>query len=346
MKEVIHKPQESRVLQPKPGKNQPPLEQILATYYKPLQRTSAVIQRNGGDIESGAGEGPYGAPNLNSQVYLAPHIKGFKESIKQGEPTGRTILDGMLLNHYMVVRNGTQYQLPIRAVIDPYGGTRHERALRVEPFGGNQGWNDYKRNIESVLDHDALKMSRNRTLGHEYFEEAGEPLNATPTEGVDPYTTVDDAHVSKSVYFRIPKTERWRAQGTISIVDSVKALTSKPNLNLRNPKSDSAKREMAGTIVIETNDIRGNFNEIEQQIKDRIVAAQAEFIKAYYPKTTFTEEDFGKGSEILLMSVKLMAQQVLERNLLETIRYIRKDGRSRQDQQFDIMLLLGAHNKI
>lgn len=340
MKEVIHKPQESRVLQPKPGKNQPPLEQILATYYKPLQRTSAVIQRNGGDIESGEGKGPYGAPDLSSQVYLAPYIRGFKES------TGRTMLDGMLLNHYMVVRNGTQYQLPIRAVINPYRGKRHERALRVEPFGGNQGWDDYKCNIESVLDHDALKMSRNRTLGHEYFEEAGEPLNATPTEGVDPYTTVDDAHVSKSVYFRIPKTERWNAQGTISIVDSVKALTSKSNLNLGNPKSDPAKREMAGTIVIETNDIRGNFNEIEQQIKDRIVVAQTEFIKAYYPKTTFTPEDFDEGSEILLMSVKLMAQQVLERNLLETIRYIRKDGRSRQDQQFDIMLLLGAHNII
>lgn len=310
MKEVIHKPQESRVLQPKPGKNQPPLEQILATYYKPLQRTSAVMQRNGGDIESGAGKGPYGAPNLNSQVYVAPHLRGFTESLN----TGRTMLDGMLLNHYMVVRNGTQYQLPIRAVINPYGGTRHERALRVEPFGGNQGWNDCTRNIKSDPDHDALKMSRNRTLGHEYFEEAGEPLNATPTEGVDPYTTVDDAHVSKSVYFRTPKTERWKAQGTISIVDSVKALTSKPNQNLRNLESDPAKREMAGTIVIETNDIRGNFNEIEQQIEDRIVAAQTEFIEANYSETTFTEEDFGEGSEILLMSVKLMAQQVLERN--------------------------------
>lgn len=288
MKEAIHHQPESHTIQSGSGKNQASIHDILADYRITTQRLSSQVAQRVGDIESGEGIPPYGEASIRG-------------TFSKDRNRDRTRMNGALLNHYMVVRNGEQYQFPIRAVNNPYNSRRNARALRPEPFGGNQSWTSFTGiNSEGGTADEKLKRSRNLTLATEYREEAGTAM------------TVDDTKVDKSVFFR--SGAEWPAQGTTSIVRSDTALTSSINPNLAIDAAP-AQKEMAGTIVIDTTDIETQ--EIvgaETEIKAKIQVAQAAFVQAHHQGVLYTPEDFGNNSEILLMLVHLIAQQVVERN--------------------------------
>lgn len=288
MKEAIHHQPESHTIQSGSGKNQASIHDILADYRITTQRLSSQVAQRVGDIESGEGIPPYGVARVGG-------------TFSKDRNKDRTRMDGALLNHYMVVRNGEQYQFPIRAVNDPYTGEINARALRPEPFGGNQSWRSFTGiNSPRITADQKLKRSRNLTLATEYREEAGTGM------------TVGDAEVDKSVFFR--SGGRWRAQGTTSIVRSDTALTSSINPNFA-IDATPAQKEMAGTIVIDTTDIVTQvIVDAETEIKAKIQVAQAAFVQAHHQGVRYTPEDFGGNSEILLMLVHLIAQQVVERN--------------------------------
>lgn len=336
MKEAISKPQESRVIQPKSTMSQLNMEQLLANYHSTVHN-SMVVQRVPGAIESGDGIRPYGIVNLNTPQGTPQNVRGYQQGRRNRQPIDTTLLDGMTLKHYMVVQNGTQFQFAIRAIANPYTRQQHERALRPEPIGGTQSWAD-------TTARSSPQTGRNRTLGAEYFEETGSLLN--PQVGAQPSaatekTTVTDANVKKSVYFR--GRNNFNAQGTVSIVESQAALNSTVNPNLTVPTATASQKEMKGTIVIDTANINGQDEDtVATEIKNRIIRAQKEFIitntsaaeratlniAGGTPAATAFDgqgndlyiypagmiEDFGNGSEILLMLVQLIAKQVVARN--------------------------------
>ncbi|MCD8264916.1 MAG: DUF4157 domain-containing protein [Tannerellaceae bacterium] len=117
-----HLPHEAwHVIQQKQGRVQPTmqLQGVYVNDQAALEKEAdemgrkAVVHRVGSEIESGVGAPHYGAP-VPASLDFSPDRKG---RTRVAVPLSKTT---SLLNHYMVVRNGTQYQLPIRAVYDPY----------------------------------------------------------------------------------------------------------------------------------------------------------------------------------------------------------------------------------
>ncbi|MCC8144032.1 MAG: hypothetical protein LUD02_12805 [Tannerellaceae bacterium] len=135
-----------------------------------------------------------------------------------------------------------------------------------------------------------------------YKEEPGVPFNIT------------DDQIEKSVFFDT-KDPYWDVKGTVSIV-SLGALAPPVNPNLKT--GTPAQKEMAGTIVIDTKDIKEqNEKVIAGLIQEEIKKQQSAFITTNYSGVAkITIENFETGSEILNMLIYLIAQQVAGRNKL------------------------------
>lgn len=178
-----------------------------------------------------------------TRVGIAPHLDALE---KDTNP---------LLKHYMVVKNGTSYQLPIKHLSMPKENTDGEgttftpnagnedrrRGGQPEGFGGNQDWDD-----ELVQDNQInLAASRDATLRHEYQEEARRPTGLG-----------DNARLASSKYFNAG----W-AVGTMSVVSTDRPLDV--DGFRRSPEGDVERygeAEMAGTITIDCEDLFGRLH--------------------------------------------------------------------------------------
>jgi Domain of unknown function (DUF4157) len=153
--------------------------------------------------------------------------------------------NGSILKHYMVVKNGSLYQFPIKHVFQPreqalnvFNPNPYNRLGRVltsgnrggqpEGFGGNT---DLQNN--QVQNNQNLTDLRNETLNHEYQEEnhahGGANLNIT----------------------RAKKFGSAFGAGTLSIATTDQALVAGNNAHALANTANRGEAEMAGTVVID-----------------------------------------------------------------------------------------------
>ena len=236
-----------------------------------------------------------------------------------------------ILKHYMVVKNGTTYQLPVKHFYQPgyVGGDLHwipndaqnhlhrapndhrenppteaatykGRSNQPEGFGGNQDWDD-----ELIRDGQInVFASRNATLWDEYQEESGRALAA-------------DATIASSKYY----TSQWSV-GTMSIISTNQILdavgfTSSPPGNVLS----RGLAEMAGTITIDCSDLLGKVRIgdrqkttewLEQEIGGKIIERRNALLEAIGVNTRRMSSPFWRKAGILSHLVTMIAEDLIE----------------------------------
>ena len=155
-----------------------------------------------------------------------------------------------LLKHYMVVKNGAKYQFPIKHVYTPRenqswrrnmpttytpnaGNRDTHRGGQPEAFGGNHDLN------QNQTLNQSLTTSRDATLNKEYAEE-----NSDQNRG--------GLQVQSSKKF----TSNWAA-GTLSIASTDQDIQEGYQTNANQDSQNRGETEMAGTVVIDCDDLVG-----------------------------------------------------------------------------------------
>jgi len=227
----------------------------------------------------------------------------------------------VLLKHYMVVKDGTKYQLPVKHFRKPVcdykkrkwtvgtgeamGGNR---GGQPEAFGGTQDWKEAFQDWNELIKKGQnkplegariLEEARKETLIKEYAEESGkEVAYAKNMLDLNPPTV-------KKIF-----TSAWGA-GTLSVVPVVAGGLLQIGDSQRLPvyplsnKNDRGRAEMLGTITIDLNGVeKTDSDAVRNVVRERIRIERNKLIG----KENDTIDDFYGESEIYQAIVDLIVE--------------------------------------
>ena len=163
-----------------------------------------------------------------------------------------------ILKHYMVVRSGTRYQFPIKHLYAPGGsgpytpnaGALDGRGSQPEGFGGNADLAPGQ-----AINNELLTDRRLPTLRAEYLEEN---------------------HAHGGAVLNLARSKKFGSVfgvGTLSITTTDAALAPGHVANGSAPTANRGEAEMAGTVVIDCDDLIGGIlvgDDLEQAIGDKL----------------------------------------------------------------------------
>lgn len=223
------------------------------------------------------------------------------------------------LKHYMVARNGTHYQFPVKRLNAPKrrgnkyipdaGNENTTQGLKVEAFGGTVEPRD-------ISAESTLQESRIRTLLSEYHEE-GHPLSETPP-------SFNEESIIRSKIF-VSDIPNFKSAGTISVVNvNEKDMIATQHGRPKTGFSSWGKAEMLGTIVIDcenlinSGDSSISLEELVARIREKIKIKHGDLMTRVFQSGTRPPNAlgaFGDHSEILDELIEMVAEDVLTRRV-------------------------------
>ncbi|MGZ4995735.1 MAG: eCIS core domain-containing protein [Methylobacter sp.] len=258
-----------------------------------------------------------GTDNDRNNFVTEPMLAGAQVSAR-GDRLNRAVITSMLVNgvdqvgkklkHYMVVKNGFHFQFPIKHVLQPYeredglyvsnaGSSGGVRAGAAEGFGGNQDLHNGAARVNA-----SLATSRDITLDREYGEENhrrdGANLNFIRTDKFA--NTAGPANMA----------------GTLSIATTDQELETGAQPNFKGPFDDRGEAEMAGTVVINCDDLVGGAldkDALEAAIGQRIEHQRRELFQhtAGLRASEAVASSFSHEGGILSLLVGMVADDIL-----------------------------------
>lgn len=317
--EKTHQESPSRTIQSKPGggrvyrEDNRPEAVRQAKFINAIQAKSAprnVIQRaNEGKDNDKGNVTVADIPEEDMQMDVS---KGEHNTTNATLHVGEHDYTGQL-KHYMVVKNGTQYQFPVKhlkipTLVDdqwwrPNAGREDKvRGRQPEGFGGNQDWT-----LGDDIDSGKMSLfdSRSATLAHEYREEARR----------------DDEmgfNIERSKLFH---TQWGNPRDPHHIVGTLSIASTGPHIELKSvhhPEDKVEERgmaEMAGTIVIDCyNLVSGGLigDDLEVAIGN-LIAQQRD---ALFPEQHL-DNPFAHQGGILAHLVGLVAEDIIAQRQLK-----------------------------
>lgn len=223
-----------------------------------------------------------------------------------------------LLKHYMVINNGTMFQLPIKYILQPKKGRFKIGGITRPGFNPNSGDADIRGGQpEGFGGTDDLKYGtpikdedvatrRDVSLNKEYKEENHHHDGAT-------------INVVSSKKFALPYGSYGGMAGTISIAATNRPLVEGPSaLNDPSATTNRGRAEMAGSIVINCDDlINGVLRDdaLEAAIGSKIEIARNNF-HADYGTDAPKDTPFDYRGGILAHLVGMMKDEILAQRAL------------------------------